>query len=178
MHGQGQSSRQVAVGALLTAAIPGRLPRMTTCTDQHGHAPTSAQVGELRQVACWATPPATLTIGPAALAVTNRRAPHVAAIIAAALTATGLPGAPAATSPTPRPPTATTRSRPPHARRDHRGPDRYRSHRSAASALSIGLVLKAMAAPGACRRTRLTTVSKNSSNGSCLRIPPPMTTQA
>lgn len=50
--------------------------------------------------------------------------------------------------------------------------------RAAASALSTGLVLKAMAASGACCRIRLTTFSKNGSIGSGLRIPPPTTTQA
>jgi hypothetical protein len=53
---------------------------------------------------------------------------------------------------------------------------RVNSHRLAASTLSPPLVLKAIAAFGACRRTRFTACSKSGRRGSGLRIPPPMTT--
>jgi hypothetical protein len=53
-----------------------------------------------------------------------------------------------------------------------------RSQRRAASRQSTGLVLNAIAAPGACWRTRWITRSNSSTAGSCLRMPPPITTTA
>lgn len=58
------------------------------------------------------------------------------------------------------------------------GSVRGHSQRSAASAMSSRVLLNAMAALGACCRTRLTTFSNSSRYGSCLRIPPPTTTHA
>lgn len=56
------------------------------------------------------------------------------------------------------------------------GPVAQSSQRRVASARSSGLLLKAMAASGACRRTRLTTFSNSSSSGSYVRMPAPITT--
>src|SRR5438046_10283941 len=52
------------------------------------------------------------------------------------------------------------------------------THRAAASALSPGCVLKAIAAPGAALRTALMTTSNNASLRGGRRTPPPMITQS
>ena len=52
------------------------------------------------------------------------------------------------------------------------------THRAAASALSSGRVLKAIAAPGAALRIALMTTSNNARFRGGKRTPPPMTTQS
>src|SRR5438045_1114417 len=52
------------------------------------------------------------------------------------------------------------------------------NHRAAASALSSGRVLKAIAAPGAALRTALTTASNNARPRDGRRTPAPITTQS
>jgi hypothetical protein len=52
------------------------------------------------------------------------------------------------------------------------------THRAAESALSSGLVLKAIAAPGAALRIALMTTSNNARLRGGRRTPPPMTTQS
>jgi hypothetical protein len=79
-----------------TAAIFGTTPGITTWTATHGHAPTRADIGEVRQILLWAAPLALLTAALAVLAVLawillrRRRSAVLTVGIAAAVLGTGL----------------------------------------------------------------------------------------